>query len=54
MPNVNKHELHALIVEISKLSNNIDELKKKRDFLLDKFKNVQLTEEKPKSPVKSL
>ena len=54
MADVNKLELHTLIVEISKLSTDIDELKKKRDFLLDKFKNVQLKEEKPRSVFKLL
>ena len=49
MSDENKPELHALIVEISKLSTDIDELKKKRDFLLDKFKNIQLEKEKPKA-----
>jgi hypothetical protein len=38
----NKTKLHALIFEISKLSTDIDEMKKKRDGLLSKFKKIQL------------
>jgi len=49
MTEVNKSELHAIIVKISKLSTDIDELKKRRDFLLDKFKQIQLVGDKPKS-----
>jgi len=49
MTEVSKTELHEIIFAISKLSTDIDELKKKRDFLLDKFKNIQLEKEKPKA-----
>jgi hypothetical protein len=52
MADVNKLELHAIIVEISKLSTDIDELRKKRDFLLDKFKQVQLKDDKPRATFK--
>jgi hypothetical protein len=48
----NKIELYAIIVEISKLSADIDELRKKRDFLLDKFKQIQMKDDKPKSVFK--
>lgn len=47
----NKLQLHAIIVEISKLSNDIDELKKKRDELLNKFKEIQLDDKS--SPLNS-
>ena len=43
----NKEKLHAIIVEISKLSNDIDELKKKREELLDQFKQLQSNEDEP-------
>lgn len=46
MSESNKLQLHAIIVEISRLSNDIDELKKKRDALLDKFKEIQLDDDK--------
>jgi len=44
MQGPDKEKLHKLIIEISKLSARIDTLKKKREVLLDKFKNVQETE----------
>ena len=37
----NKEKLHAIIVEITKISNDIEELKQKRNELLDKFKQLQ-------------
>jgi len=43
----NKQKLHAVIVEISKLSSDIDELKKKREELLDKFKQLQSDGDEP-------
>jgi len=48
----NKEKLHAVIVEISKLSSDIDELKKKREELLDKFKQLQTEEEEPVTIIK--
>jgi predicted nuclease with TOPRIM domain len=52
MPENNKEKLHAIIVEISKLSNDIDELKKKREELLDKFKELQSSEDEPAAIIK--
>jgi hypothetical protein len=46
MLEADKEKLHSLIISISKLSARIDVLKKKRESLLDKFKNVQLTDSK--------
>jgi FtsZ-binding cell division protein ZapB len=40
-----KIKLHAIIAEITKISNDIEELKKKRNALLDKFKQLQDEEE---------
>lgn len=42
----NKLELHAIITEISKLSADIDVLKKRRGKLLGKFKKIQLRDDK--------
>jgi hypothetical protein len=36
-----KIKLHAIIVEITKISNDIEELKQRRNELLDEFKQLQ-------------
>jgi hypothetical protein len=41
-----KIKLHSLIIEIKELSIKIDALKRERELLLDKFKNVQLSDDK--------
>jgi hypothetical protein len=46
MAEEDKLKLHALIIEISKLSAEIDALKIKRELLLDNFKNIQLVNNK--------
>ncbi|MHB8206494.1 hypothetical protein [Mucilaginibacter sp.] len=48
----NKAKLHALIFEISKLSTDIDEMKKKRDVLLSRFKKIQLVKNNVESASK--